>query len=99
MKSRDPEDFPLSQGAYFAEEEATEEYFAFDRPFEPDVSNQYNDDWTYAYAEHEKTTCSQFIAGSSTIYSGKVSGMIGLFCSRHMFALPGGCVDLQKGER
>jgi hypothetical protein len=30
---------------------------------------------------------------------GKVSGTVGLFCARHMFPLPAGHVDLQKGER
>ena len=30
---------------------------------------------------------------------GKVSGTVGVFCARHMYALPGGVVDLQKGER
>ncbi|PCH37343.1 hypothetical protein WOLCODRAFT_83933 [Wolfiporia cocos MD-104 SS10] len=29
----------------------------------------------------------------------KVSGMVGLICARHMFVLPAGGVDLQKGER
>ncbi|PCH34427.1 hypothetical protein WOLCODRAFT_62365 [Wolfiporia cocos MD-104 SS10] len=32
-------------------------------------------------------------------YGGKVSGTVGLSCARHMFVLPGGGVDLQKGER
>lgn len=32
-------------------------------------------------------------------YWGRVSGTVGLFCARHMFVLPGGHVDLQKGER
>ncbi len=30
---------------------------------------------------------------------GSVSGTLGLSCARHMFVLPGGGVDLQKGER
>ncbi|EMD33433.1 hypothetical protein CERSUDRAFT_25686, partial [Gelatoporia subvermispora B] len=29
----------------------------------------------------------------------RVSGTVGLSCARHMFVLPGGGVDLQKGER
>lgn len=32
-------------------------------------------------------------------YGGRVSGTVGLSCARHMFVLPGGGVDLQKGER
>ncbi|KAI0311061.1 hypothetical protein OF83DRAFT_1166459 [Amylostereum chailletii] len=32
-------------------------------------------------------------------YWGQVAGTLGVSCSRHMFVLPGGGVDLQKGER
>lgn len=32
-------------------------------------------------------------------YGGRVSGTLRLSCTRHMFVLPGGGVDFQKGER
>ena len=38
VKKRDPRNFPLTEGAYFAEEEATKQYFASVKETEPEVS-------------------------------------------------------------
>ena len=32
-------------------------------------------------------------------YKGRVSGVVGLSCARHMFTLPCGTVDITGGER
>ncbi|GJE92976.1 hypothetical protein PsYK624_091350 [Phanerochaete sordida] len=82
-KPMDLEDVPLSQGAAYF---ADEEAFA-------------------AYQEHlgplgrEPSTCHKFGAMGYGHHWGKVSGTVGVFCARHMMAVPGGQVDLQKGER
>ncbi|KAJ3552341.1 hypothetical protein NM688_g4199 [Phlebia brevispora] len=49
--------------------------------------------------KREKSTCHKFGALGYFGHWGAVSGTIGILCARHMFALPGGAVDLQKGER
>ena len=50
-------------------------------------------------AAAQPTTCNEFGAAGYGPHYGSVSGMIGMFCARHGFALAGGMVDLQKGER
>ncbi|EKM57428.1 uncharacterized protein PHACADRAFT_192577 [Phanerochaete carnosa HHB-10118-sp] len=82
-KRMDIEDFPLSKGAAYF---ADEDAFAgFSAKLPP--------------LGPEPSTCHKFKAMGYGPYWGKVSGMVGLFCARHMMVLPGGHVDLQKGER
>ena len=100
-KPQDEDDVPLSAGAgYFANEEAFEAFLETLGPLEPEVCVQR----TYAQLKlnvKQPSTCHKFAAMGQNqgAYRGKVSGTVGLFCSRHMFAMPGGHVDLQKGER
>ncbi|EMD32484.1 hypothetical protein CERSUDRAFT_118810 [Gelatoporia subvermispora B] len=83
QKPSDPGDFALSEGAA---------YFANTHDFK-------------IYQEHlgplerEPSTCHKFGAMGYGGYGGRVSGTVGLSCARHMFVLPGGGVDLEKGER
>ncbi|KAI9062143.1 hypothetical protein FKP32DRAFT_1574418 [Trametes sanguinea] len=82
MKPMDPDDFPLTQGAG---------YFAC----EPDFA-EYQE--RVRPPKKEESSCNRFGAMGYGRYSGRVSGMVGLTCSRHMFVLPGSLVDLVKGE-
>ncbi|ETW79409.1 hypothetical protein HETIRDRAFT_322626 [Heterobasidion irregulare TC 32-1] len=83
IKPLDPNDFPLTLGAG---------YFAHEGDFEAYQK-------LLGPMEREPSTCHQFGAMGYGGYWGKVSGTVGLSCARHMFVLPGGGVDLQKGER
>ncbi|KAI0037532.1 hypothetical protein FA95DRAFT_1467291, partial [Auriscalpium vulgare] len=84
IKPMDKADFPLTMGAaYFAHEEDYSKFLGRVPPSK----------------EPEKTSCHEFAALGYGGYTGKVSGVVGCYCQRHMFALPGGLVDLQKGER
>lgn len=47
----------------------------------------------------QPSTCHQFGAMGYGAYWGKITGTVGLSCACHMYVLPGGGVDLQKGER
>ena len=54
------------------------------------------------YREHESdarqaTTCHEFGAMGYSRYGGRVSGLVGLTCARHMFAMQGGFVDMDGG--
>ncbi|OCH83779.1 hypothetical protein OBBRIDRAFT_815708 [Obba rivulosa] len=82
-KSSDPDDFPLTCGAA---------YFADENDFK--VFQTY-----IGPLKPEPSTCNKFEAMGYGTYRGKVSGTVGVICARHMFVLPGGGVDLQKGER
>ncbi|KAI0043375.1 hypothetical protein FA95DRAFT_1498735 [Auriscalpium vulgare] len=86
IKPMDMADSPLTMGAaYFANEADYAQFLPRVPPKkEPEVSC---------------TTCHEFGALGYGGHTGKVSGVVGLYCQRHMFALPGGLVDLQKGER
>ncbi|KAF7796946.1 hypothetical protein EIP86_008132 [Pleurotus ostreatoroseus] len=83
-KKSDPNDVPLTSGG--------SAYFAYEK----DVAT---------YLRHapkgppEASTCHKFGVLGYFGHWGSVSGTIGLGCARHMFALPSGAVDLQKGER
>ncbi|TFK79239.1 hypothetical protein K466DRAFT_505889, partial [Polyporus arcularius HHB13444] len=46
----------------------------------------------------EDTTCQRFGAMGYSRFGGRVSGTVGLSCARHMFMLPCGSVDLDRGE-
>ncbi|THG98302.1 hypothetical protein EW026_g3863 [Hermanssonia centrifuga] len=82
-KKTDEDDFPLSLGAA---------YFAN----EDDVANYLKN---LGPLKYESSTCHKFGAMDYGGHWGSVSGTLGLSCARHMFVLPGGGVDLQKGER
>ncbi|THG97971.1 hypothetical protein EW026_g4122 [Hermanssonia centrifuga] len=82
-KKTDEDDFPLSLGAA---------YFAN----EIDVAKYIQG---LGPLKHETSTCHKFGAMGYSGHWGSVSGTLGLSCARHMFVLPGGGVDLQKGER
>ncbi|KAI0050260.1 hypothetical protein FA95DRAFT_1454082, partial [Auriscalpium vulgare] len=84
IKPMDMADTPLTMGAaYFAHEGDYAKFL-------PRVPPR---------KEPEETTCHEFGALGYGAHTGKVSGVVGLYCQRHMFALAGGLVDLQKGER
>ncbi|KAI9067995.1 hypothetical protein FKP32DRAFT_1600802 [Trametes sanguinea] len=82
MKPMDPEDFPLTEGAG---------YFVCESDF-----TQYQE--RVRPPKKEESTCNKFGAMGYGRYSGRVSGMVGLTCLRHMFVLPGSLVDLVKDE-
>ncbi|KAI0056526.1 hypothetical protein BV25DRAFT_1977834 [Artomyces pyxidatus] len=82
-KPLDANDFPLTEGAA---------YFANGSDFKLLQKR-------LPPHKDEVTTCHKFGAMGYGGYWGKISGTLGLFCARHMFAIPGGGVDLQKGER
>ncbi|RPD55070.1 hypothetical protein L227DRAFT_475895, partial [Lentinus tigrinus ALCF2SS1-6] len=48
--------------------------------------------------QKDDTTCNKFGAMGYSRFGGRVSGMVGLSCARHMFVLPNGTVDLTGGE-
>ncbi|OCH93794.1 hypothetical protein OBBRIDRAFT_801700 [Obba rivulosa] len=82
-KRRDPNDFALTAGSA---------YFA-------DVDDFAKYQQHLGPLEQEVSTCHKFGAMGYGGYRGRVSGTVGLGCAQHMFVLPGGGVDLQKGER
>ncbi|KAJ3557540.1 hypothetical protein NM688_g1418 [Phlebia brevispora] len=82
-KRRDLNDFPLSMGAA---------YFAHERETAKYIAS-------LGPLKVEHSTCHKFAAMGYAGHFGAVSGTIGVTCARHMFILPGGGVDLQKGER
>ncbi|GJE98479.1 hypothetical protein PsYK624_147110 [Phanerochaete sordida] len=82
-KRMDHEDFPLSKGAAYFADETA--FAAFSEKLPP--------------LGPEPSTCHKFEAMGHGPYWGKVSGTVGMFCARHMMVMPGGHVDLQKGER
>ncbi|GJE91050.1 hypothetical protein PsYK624_071980 [Phanerochaete sordida] len=86
-KKMDHKDFALTDGAaYYV---ANEEYNTFLKAVEQ-----------IPECEEETGICSDFKAGSTRKYDGKLrSGQMGLNCSRHDMVLPCGTVDLVKGER
>ncbi|KAH8093974.1 hypothetical protein BXZ70DRAFT_897055, partial [Cristinia sonorae] len=83
IKPMDPNDFPLSGPAA---------YFV-DKDLYSDVMKGEGP------LAPENTTCHKFGAMGFGYKWGKVAGVMGVFCARHMFALPGGLVDLERGER
>ncbi|KAI0668645.1 hypothetical protein C8Q78DRAFT_1081036 [Trametes maxima] len=82
MKPMDPDDFPLTMGAG---------YFAHEQDFA-----EYQE--KMKVPKKEESTCNKFGAMGYGRYTGQISGMVGLTCSQHMFVIPGGLVDLLKGE-
>lgn len=97
----DEDDFPLSKGAaFFADEEAFAAYQEELGPLGPEVGKLHAALVRYVLTfARQPSTCHQFGAMGYGPHWGKVSGTVGVFCARHMVALPGGQVDLQKGER
>lgn len=82
-KPFDKDDVPLTKGAGYFADEDL--FSAYTAKLGP--------------LQPEPSTCHKFVAMGLGPYWGRVSGTVGLFCARHMFVLPGGHVDLQKGER
>ncbi|KAJ8474039.1 hypothetical protein ONZ51_g7481 [Trametes cubensis] len=82
MKPMDPEDFPLTQGAGYFVNEV--DFAQYQERMKP--------------PQKEVSTCNKFGAMGYGRYSGRVSGMVGMTCSRHMFVIPSSLVDLIKGE-
>ncbi|OCH83973.1 hypothetical protein OBBRIDRAFT_742414, partial [Obba rivulosa] len=83
VKPGDPNDFALTEGAAYFAD--VRDFASYQRHLGP--------------LEREPSTCHKFGAMGYGGYGGRVSGTVGLSCARHMFVLPGGGVDLQKGER
>ncbi|PSS00733.1 hypothetical protein PHLCEN_2v4114 [Hermanssonia centrifuga] len=82
-KKMDGDDFPLTLGAG---------YFANENDVQKFIAD-------LGPFKVEHSTCHKFGAMGYAGHWGNVSGTVGLSCARHMFVLPGGGVDLQKGER
>ncbi|OSC98309.1 hypothetical protein PYCCODRAFT_1375432 [Trametes coccinea BRFM310] len=82
MKPMDPEDYPLTQGAGYFRQAILHQASEYMNPHSP----------------FQESTCNKFGAMGYGRYSGRVSGMVGLTCSRHMFVFPRSLVDLVKGE-
>ncbi|RDX46393.1 hypothetical protein OH76DRAFT_1356133 [Lentinus brumalis] len=82
MKPMDEEDLPLTLGACF---------YADERDFATYLAQ-------YKRKQKESTTCHKFGAMGYGRYGGRVSGVVGLSCARHMLALPNAVVDLNAGE-
>lgn len=101
LKKSDPNDFPLTKGAsYFMHEDDLSKFLKNSGPYKREVRIKILTYTTFSssYAP-QHSTCHKFNAMGYVGYVGKVSGVIMLSCSRHMFVLPGSGVDLQKGER
>lgn len=99
IKPLDADDYPLSHGGgYFANEEDFQNFQALLGEMEPEVCTTISGHLT-KLTKSQPTTCHKFAAMGYGGYWGKISGTVGLCCARHMFVLPGGGVDLQKGER
>lgn len=100
-KNTDENDVPLTMGgAYFANEKAFEAYSKTlgDNGTEVCESERHSAKRILTYSG-QPSTCHQFGAMGHGYTAKKVTGVVGVFCARHMFAVPGGSVDLQKGER
>ncbi|KAI1789500.1 hypothetical protein LXA43DRAFT_892819 [Ganoderma leucocontextum] len=82
FKPMDMTDFPLTTGAA---------YYAHERDYEIYRAK-------LGPRRKEPTTCRKFGAMGYSRYKGRVSGVVGLSCARHMFALPCGTVDITGGE-
>lgn len=102
-KNSDMDDIPLTTGgsAYYAFEKDVETYLR-NVPKGPREVRGFLPGRTRGGTEQSQSqpsTCHKFGALGYYGHWGSVSGTIGVSCARHMFMLPGGCVDLQKGER
>ncbi|PCH36136.1 hypothetical protein WOLCODRAFT_81581, partial [Wolfiporia cocos MD-104 SS10] len=82
-KPSDPDDRPLTKGAA---------YFADEDDCAQFLTLAGN-------VTREESTCNKFGAMGYRGHWSRVSGTVGLICMRHMFVLPAGGIDLQKGER
>ncbi|KAI1796329.1 hypothetical protein LXA43DRAFT_969822 [Ganoderma leucocontextum] len=82
FKPMDMTDFPLTTGAAYYAHEG--DYEIYRAKLGP--------------RRKEPTTCRKFGAMGYSRYKGRVSGVVGLSCARHMFALPCGTVDITGGE-
>ncbi|KAI0708129.1 hypothetical protein C8T65DRAFT_708633 [Cerioporus squamosus] len=82
LKPSDPNDEPLTLGAAF---------YAHEHDFATYQAKRGKE-------KKEATSCHKFGAMGYGRYGGRVSGMVGLSCARHMFALPNSVVDLNVGE-
>ncbi|PCH40509.1 hypothetical protein WOLCODRAFT_49027, partial [Wolfiporia cocos MD-104 SS10] len=86
-KPLDPNNRPLTKGAaYFVDEDDCARFLTL----AGNVTREYMG---------QESTCNKFGTMGYGGHWSKVSGMVGLICMRHMFVLPAGGVDLQKGER
>ncbi|RDX43436.1 hypothetical protein OH76DRAFT_1458396 [Lentinus brumalis] len=82
LKLSNPNDEPLTPGAA---------YYAHEHDFA-----KYQE--LRGKEKKEATSCHKFGVMGYGRYGGRVSGMVGLSCARHMFALPNSVVDLNVGE-
>ncbi|KAH9849133.1 hypothetical protein C2E23DRAFT_738021 [Lenzites betulinus] len=82
MKPMDPADFPLTQGAAYFVDE--KDFADYQARVKP--------------PKKEESSCNKFAALGNGRYSGRVSGMVGMTCSRHMFVIANSLVDLLRGE-
>ncbi|KAI1785592.1 hypothetical protein LXA43DRAFT_899410 [Ganoderma leucocontextum] len=82
FKPMDSTDFPLTTGAAYYADER--DYEIYRSQLDP--------------RRKEPTTCRKFGAMGYSRYKGRVSGVVGLSCARHMFAIPCGTVDITGGE-
>ncbi|KAI0741135.1 hypothetical protein C8Q76DRAFT_608959 [Earliella scabrosa] len=82
IKPMDANDYPLTLNGSYYSNERDFETFRKSRP----------------RATQDPTTCHKFGAMGYSRYGGRVTGIVGLTCARHMFALRLGAVDMDTGE-
>ncbi|KAI1796811.1 hypothetical protein LXA43DRAFT_879378 [Ganoderma leucocontextum] len=82
FKPMDMTDFPLTTGTA---------YYAHERDYEIYRAK-------LGPRRKEPTTCRKFGVMGYSRYKGRVSGVVGLSCTRHMFVFPCGTVDILGGE-
>ncbi len=98
-KPMDDTDFPLTMGAgSFPYERDYKVFLANVKPQkEVGVMSNLDSRW-HVLTRSQETSCSRFGAMGYGRFGGRVAGMVGLTCARHMFVLPCGCVDLPGAE-
>ena len=100
LKPMDETDYPLTTGAAsYANEVDYEVYRANLPPRTKEVSQFPTLISRHTQSSVQPTTCRKFGAMGYSRYKGRVSGVVGLSCARHMFVLPCGTVDIIGGER
>lgn len=91
---------PLAAGAaYYADENDLAQFLQTVPPHASEVCSMSRARCGSTMTHGQKSTCHEFGAMGYGTYAGEVSGTVQVSCGRHMAALGGWVVDLQKGER
>ncbi|KAJ7453629.1 hypothetical protein B0H11DRAFT_1740870 [Mycena galericulata] len=102
-KVDDPDDFALNGGnAYFPEDTQYRDYVSRQSPADDVRVLRLHDEMISAENDKQKCTCSELKAvrmqNIAKFKNSVISGVVAVQCARHGFFMPGGMVDLKKGE-